>query len=188
MPNPNSQKNENSEENTAKNPENSQKFDPEGKIPDSEPKNGQKFDSAGKISDSDCKNVLYNFDQDYEYLRPPLYAMTLKKKDILSREISIINSGIITSRQIYHDHSTYTAQEVCDFTYWKQKVLFESRGLELSSFWSDAEIFRMVDSPFKPARDQPHLAIQDLYRGYSRVDLIYLLENWVKNLTWQMTD
>jgi hypothetical protein len=67
-------------------------------------------------------------------------------------------------------------------------VLLASRGAPLSSFWSDAEIFRMVDSPFKAKREQPHMAKEDLYRGYSRMDLIFLLESWVCELTWEMTD
>jgi hypothetical protein len=238
-PDPNPKKNENSEENTAKIPENGQKLDSEGKIlvseghrgqeldsegktpdsvpinrqeldsecktpdsipnngqelhsdckiPDSSPKNGKNLIPEGKIPNPSLKNAEYNFDQDYEYLRPPLYAMTLKKKDILSKQISIINSGLITTRQIYHDHSTYTLAEISDLTYWKQKVLLASRGAPLSSFWSDAEIFRMVDSPYKAKRDQPHMAKEDLYRGYSRMDLIFLLESWVCELTWEMTD
>jgi hypothetical protein len=204
-PDPNPQKNENSEENTAKIPKNGQKLDSEPKIPDPSPKYGQKLDSEPKIPDPSPKNgqkldsepktpnptpknAVYIFDQDYEYLRPPLYAMTLKKKDIQSRKISIINSGLITTRQIYHDQSTYTRDEISDLTYWKQKVLLESRGAPLSNFWSDAEIFRMVDSPFMAKRDQPHMAKEDLYRGYSRMDLIFLLEHWVCELTWEMTD
>jgi hypothetical protein len=169
-------------------PNHGQELHSDCKIPDSSTKNGQELNPEGKITNPHLKNAEYNFDQDYEYLRPPLYAMTLKKKDILSKQISIINSGLITTRQIYHDHSTYTLVEISDLTYWKQKVLLASRGAPLSSFWSDAEIFRMVDSPYKAKREQPHMAKEDLYRGYSRMDLIFLLESWVCELTWEMTD
>lgn len=59
----------------------------------------------------EAKDSSLNIDLDFEYLRPPIEIMTLKKDDIIFRNFEVVNIGKVKERLVYHDYCTYTEQE-----------------------------------------------------------------------------
>ena len=129
------------------------------------------------------KTPVYNMDLDYEYLRPPIYAMTLKKKDIMFKDYTI-NLRKIQEKQIYCDYNAYTEKDKSNLEFSQDKI--NKLNQSLSSFWNFAEIFRVVNSAVSSEDDSDVSILGGLYRGYSKLELIYLMDIWIKNLKWEV--
>lgn len=101
--------------------------------------------------------------------------MTLKKDDIIFRNFEVVNIGKVKERLVYHDYCTYTEQERQDQLNDKISITKEFDDTQ-SSWWTLAEIFRMTNRPF--------MKYDGTYRGYTKHELVYLMDQWVQSIDW----
>ena len=85
--------------------------------------------------------------------------------------------GKVKERLVYHNYQNWSREELAYAKTWREKI---KKEFEMNNWWTDAEILRLTKRPLLQNNKEI------TYRGYSRMELFYIMDKWLGLLDWNL--